>query len=133
MTNEEFQRLVLEKLDKLETRMDNLETGQSKLEVGQNKLETRMDNLETGQNKLETRMDNLETGQTKLEIGQKNLELGQKEIMEKLDAVIEQTADLTEFRHEVRDELADIKSNISRIEIATADNWSDIAKLKAVR
>jgi hypothetical protein len=53
--------------------------------------------------------------------------------MEKLDGVIEQTADLTEFRHEVKQELAEIKSNISRIEIATADNWGDIARLKSVR
>ena len=98
MTNEEFQRLVLEKLDKLEA-------GQNKLEAGQNKLEA----------------------------GQSNLEARQKEILIKLDAVIEQTADLTEFRYEVKSELADIKNNISRIEIATADNWSDIARLKSVR
>ncbi|NLY45193.1 MAG: plasmid stabilization protein [Tissierella sp.] len=84
MTNEEFQKLVLKKLDKL----DNLEEGQ------------------------------------------KNLELEVKNISKKLDGVVEQTADLTEFRFEVKSELEDIKTSISRIEIATADNWSDIARLK---
>lgn len=62
-----------------------------------------------------------------------NLEEGQKRLEEKLEAVIEQTVDLTEFRYEVKSELADIKNNISRIEIAIADNWSDIARLKSVR
>lgn len=41
--------------------------------------------------------------------------------------------DLTEFKYEVKEKLAEIKANISRIEIATADNWSDIARLKAAR
>lgn len=62
-----------------------------------------------------------------------NLEEGQKRLEEKLEAVIEQTVDLIEFRYKVKSELADIKNNISRIEIATADNWSDIARLKSVR
>ncbi|MCC5909353.1 MAG: plasmid stabilization protein [Clostridiaceae bacterium] len=62
-----------------------------------------------------------------------SLELGQEEIKEKLKFAGEQTAELTEFRQEVKEELTSIKSTISRIEIATADNWSDIAKLKSVR
>lgn len=62
-----------------------------------------------------------------------NLEEGQKRLEEKLEAVIEQTVDLTEFRYEVKSEPADIKNNISRIEINTAENWRDIARLKAVR
>jgi len=126
MTNEEFQRLVLEKLDNLEMGQKSLEARQGNLEVGQKSLEARQGNLEMGQKSLEARQGNLEAGQ-------KNLELGQKEILIKLDAVIEQTADLTRFKHEVKAELADIKNNISRIEIATADNWGDIARLKSVR
>lgn len=62
-----------------------------------------------------------------------NLEEGQKEINRKLDAVIEQTVDLTEFRYEVKEELSEIKTNLSRIEIVTADNWGDIARLKSIR
>lgn len=140
MTNEEFQILVLEKLG-------NLEIGQSNLVEGQKRLEQRQEKLELRQGKLEERQGRLEERQGKLEENQKNLaenqndlterqkilEDGQKEILIKLEGVIEQTAYLTEFRHEVKQELAEIKSNISRIEIATADNWSDIARLKAVR
>ena len=84
MTNEEFQKLVLEKLDNLEQ-------------------------------------------------GQKNLESEVKGNSKKLDGVVEQTADLMEFRTEVKSELENIKTTISRIEIATADNWGDIARLKAIK
>jgi hypothetical protein len=126
MTNEEFQRLVLQKLD-------NLELGQKSLEEGQNRLEKRQKSLELGQRNLEQRQKNLELGQKNLEERQKNLELETKEISKKLDAVVEQTADLTEFRHEVKSELKYIGTTMSRIEIATADNWSDIAKLKSAR
>lgn len=101
MTNEEFQKLVLEKLDKL----DNLEEGQKNLELGQKNLEE----------------------------GQKNLELEIKNISKKLDGVVEQTANLMEFRFEVKSELENIKTTVSRIEIATADNWGDIARLKSIK
>ena len=119
MTNEEFQRIVIEKLENLE--------------VGQKNLETRQKNLEEGQKNLETRQVSLEAGQKNLETRQKSLEEGQEEIISKLNCVINQTADLTEFREEVKEEFKNIKSTISRIEINTADNWSDIAKLKAAR
>ncbi|WMM23879.1 hypothetical protein RBU61_13230 [Tissierella sp. MB52-C2] len=105
MTNEEFQILVLEKLG----------------------------NLEEGQKNLNEKVVGIEEKVTNLEEKVIGLEEGQKQIFVKLDAVVEQTMDLTEFRYEVKEELADIKSNISRIEIATADNWGDIARLKAAR
>lgn len=98
MTNEEFQRLVLEKLD-------NLELGQKGLEEGQNRLEERQESLER-------------------EI---------REISERSDAVIEPKFDLMEFKREMESELKCIKRTMSRIEIATADNWSDIARLKLAR
>lgn len=137
MTNEEFQRLVLEKLDSLDE--------------GQKNLEKRIINLEAGQMKLEIGQKNLETGQM-------NLEIGQKQIIIKLDGVIEQTADLTEFRHETKEHFIKIqdyiheldvknsdrhfdftnqievlRDSINRIEINTAENWRDIARLKSVR
>ena len=61
-------------------------------------------------------------------------------IEKKIDSVIEQTADLTEFRTEVRDfrsetinQLEEIKDNLNNVEVITASNWKDIAKLKAVK
>ena len=98
MSNEEFQKIVLEKLE----------------------------NLEDGQKRLETRQGTLEEGQ-------RRLEAGQDKITEDLRAVIEQTADLTEYRQEMKGEIRDIKVTILRVEKATADNWSDIVNLKSIR
>lgn len=61
-------------------------------------------------------------------------------IERKIDSVIEQTADLTEFRTEMNDfkkqtinQLEEIKDNLNNVEVITASNWKDIAKLKAVK
>ncbi|AKN33460.1 hypothetical protein Ccar_22580 [Clostridium carboxidivorans P7] len=61
-------------------------------------------------------------------------------IEKKIDSVIEQTADLTEFRTETKDKLESIDSEIKSIrkdlnavEIVTSKNWNDIATLKAVK
>ena len=77
MTNEEFQKLVLEKFE----------------------------NLETGQKNLETSVKGLKTSVKGLETSIKDLELGQNEIRKDIGAIAEQTADLTEFREEVKDKL----------------------------
>ena len=119
MTTEQFQILVLEKLGALEE-------GQKKLEEGVMKLEEGQKNLEEGVTKLETRLIKVEEGLSTL--------VDRVDSLEKtVNAIHEQTADLTEFKIETKTEFLDIKSTISRIEIATADNWSDIARLKSVR
>jgi hypothetical protein len=64
----------------------------------------------------------------------------QTRLERKLDAVFQQTADLTEFKTEMKDfaveahaKLEDIKSDLTNVEVITASNWKDIAKLKAVK
>jgi chromosome segregation ATPase len=45
-------------------------------------------------------------------------------------------SDIDHLTHEVAaasGEINEIKKNISRIEVATAENWADVAKLKAVK
>lgn len=98
MTNEEFQRAVLEKLGNLEAGQKNLEGSVSNLEKGQRNLEVSVKDLEVGQKNLEVIVKGLEKGQKDLEVIVKGLE-------KSLGAVIEQTADLTEFREEVKDNL----------------------------
>lgn len=87
MSNEEFQKLVLEELRSLKNDMSGLKEGQHKLEEGQRKLEEGQHNLEAGQRRLEARVEKLEN---------------------KLDAVYEQTAQLVEFRNEVNQKLDNI-------------------------
>ncbi|MCF6466218.1 plasmid stabilization protein [Clostridium sp. Cult2] len=98
MTNEEFQKIVLGELRKLNEKVGNLEQGQMKLEQGQVKLEQ-----------------------------------GQEEIRKDLKAVIEQTADLTEFREEINTKVDKIIEELNTIEIVTSKNWNDIAKLKSIK
>jgi peptidoglycan hydrolase CwlO-like protein len=94
VSNEEFQKLVLEELRSLKNDMSGLKEGQHKLEAGQRKLEE-------GQHKLEE-------GQHNLEAGQKRLEARVEKLERKLDAVYEQTAQLVEFRNEVNLKLDNI-------------------------
>jgi uncharacterized phage infection (PIP) family protein YhgE len=84
------QKVVLERLDRLEDGQRKLEGGQRKLEGGQRKLED-------GQRKLED-------GQRKLEDGQRKLEDGQREIVQTIKAAhaslkkeIETTSGLLDF------------------------------------
>lgn len=84
MTNDEFQKIVLEELK-------TLKEGQRGLEKGQNDLEKGQKDLENGLRGLEDRL--------------KVLEDGQRVTNKALESVIEQTADLTEFREEVNSKL----------------------------
>lgn len=65
--------------------------------------------------KMDTRLSNLEEGQSRIE--------------KKLDGVVEQTADLTEFRTTVISKLDELKE----VEEVTKVNCYDIAKLKAIK
>lgn len=112
MTNEEFQKIVLEELRKLNGKVDNLEQGQAKLEQSQTKLEQ---------------------GQEKLKQGQNNLEQGQEDIRKDIKSIIEQTADLTEFREEINAKVDKVIEELNTIEIVTSKNWNDIARLKSIK
>lgn len=58
-----------------------------------------------------------------------NLELGQERLEKKLDSVIEQTANLTEFRTEVNEKL----ENLKELKAVTKENCYEIAKIKAIK
>lgn len=63
----------------------------------------------------------------------KRLELKVDVIGKKLDSVVEQTADLVEFRNEILNKVDGIREDLSTVELVTANNYKDIAKLKAVK
>lgn len=79
------------------------------------------------------KLETLETGQKALEDRQKNLEIGQEEIKKDLKAIIEQTANLTEFREEINEKIDTLIEDLNTVEIVTSKNWNDIAKLKSVK
>jgi hypothetical protein len=64
----------------------------------------------------------------------------QSRLEKKLDAVVAQTADLTEYRTVSIDKLTtigsdvdEIKNSINTVEMVTSKNWNEITKLKAVK
>lgn len=63
----------------------------------------------------------------------KNINTKVESIEKKLDGVVEQTADLTEFRRETKDGIEAIKKDVSKLTNVTKTNCFEIADLKAVR
>lgn len=70
----------------------------------------------------------------------KGLKESQERLENKIDGVVDQTADLLEFRTKITDTVQQIKSDVeaikkdvTNVEVITASNWADIAKLKAVK
>jgi BMFP domain-containing protein YqiC len=105
--------LNLEIFDDIMNLLNNLFFGGEKMEKEILKIlmDIQKDNKEF-RNEINTKLDN---------------------ITNKLDAVYEQTANLTEFRTEVNDKLDTIKNDLNTVEVVTSKNWNDIAKLKAVK
>ena len=83
--------------------------------------------------KIETDVKELKTNQEQTNIRLDKIEIDVKELKEKIDNVYNQTADLTEFKTEVNTKLDVLNDNISNIEIVTANNWADIARLKKAK
>lgn len=91
MTNEEFQRIVLEKLG------------------------------------------TLEKGQEDIKKEQQEMKKEQQGMKKQIELIIEQTADLSEFRYEINEKIDQLTNDINAMEIITSRNWNDIARLKAAR
>ncbi|MBU3134518.1 hypothetical protein KPL40_19070 [Clostridium gasigenes] len=56
-----------------------------------------------------------------------------KEINRKLDGVVEQTADLLEFRSDITKKVDGIRDDLLQVELVTSNNWNEITKLKSVK
>lgn len=65
--------------------------------------------------------------------GQKDTNSRLDRMEKKLDAVYDQTANLTEFRTEINAKIDTIQNDLNTVEVVTSKNWNDIAKLKAVK
>ena len=70
----------------------------------------------------------------------KGLKESQERLENKIDGVVEQTADLLEFRTKITDtvqqikiDVEAIKKDVTNVEVITASNWAATAKLKAVK
>ncbi|MGU8435218.1 plasmid stabilization protein [Clostridium perfringens] len=78
-------------------------------------------------------LKNINTRLSDIERGQSDIKYEINLINKKLDGVVEQTADLVEFRGELLNKVDGIKDDLSTVELVTANNYKDIAKLKSVK
>ncbi|MGY5241224.1 plasmid stabilization protein [Clostridium tertium] len=78
-------------------------------------------------------LKNMDTRLSSIERGQKEIKDEISIINKKIDGVVEQTADLVEFRSEIISKVDGIRDDLSTVELITANNYKDIAKLKAVK
>ena len=78
-------------------------------------------------------LKNMDTRLSDIEKGQNDIKDEINLINKKLDGVVEQTADLVEFRSEILNKVDGIREDLSTVELVTANNYKYIAKLKAVK
>ena len=119
VVDEEFQKIVLEELRDLREGQKNLVEGQKSLVEEQRRLGERQENLErrVDENSIAIRGMKEEHGVLLRGIEEK-LKIQQKSV-EKIDFIEEA--------------VKEIKKDINKVEQVTADNWSDIAKLKSFK
>ncbi|EGT0000970.1 plasmid stabilization protein [Clostridium perfringens] len=78
-------------------------------------------------------LKSIDTKLSTIEREQNELKDNIKLINKKLDGVVEQTADLVEFRGNILNKVDEIKDDLSTVELVTANNYKYIAKLKSVK
>ena len=132
MSNEEFQRLVLEKLGVFDTRFDNLEKRFDNMEA-------RFDNLEARMSKVETRLDNLEEQMSETNGLVKALMHRTEELDAKFDGLLLKTAskDAVERIEETVNRIAAIQTtqgeSINILALRQLQTEADVATLKKAK
>ena len=147
LTTQEFQSIVLRELGEIKTDIVEIKTDISGLKEDVSVLKKDVSGLKEDisvlkddvsvlkedVSVLKKDVSVLKEGQIRLEERQLKLDRNQFSLEKKVDAIYEQTAILTEFREETNTLLDLVMKNQSRTEIATAENWSDIAKIKSFK
>ncbi len=116
MSNEEFQKLLLEEL--------------RSLKEGQRKFEARLDKFEENLIKFDERQERFDERQERFDERQERFDERQERFEKKLDAVIEQTAQLVEFRTEVNIKLDNIIEDNKSIHEMLGEHEVSIRTLK---
>ena len=115
------------KMDSLDSRMDSLDSRVGSLESKMNSLDSRVGSIESKINSLDSMVTTLQSDVQIIKTDVKVLQLGQKRIENKLDDLEAKNAN----RHiEITTELKHLESAISKMEIVTAENWSELARIK---
>lgn len=123
MTNEAFQLIVLEKLGQLETGLNGV-----KAELSEVKTDVMGIKVELGEVKSDVAGVKAELSEVKSDVSGMKAELSEVKI--KLDAVCEQTANLTEFKTDTEQHFADIKETLGFVLHKEIENERELYVLK---
>lgn len=110
-----IREMLIEELDPIKNDIKELKEELEPIKNDIKELKKGQDRLEIGQSRLEVRLDRLEIGQ------------------EEIKTLISELDPKNANRHlELKDSIDDLKRDLSTVEIVTASNYADIAKLKRV-
>lgn len=123
MTNEEFQRLVLQELGDIKEDIGTLKENVSKLEKGQQAIQEDVSILIEDVSILKEDVTMLKEDVSTLKDGQS-----------KIRTLIEDLDPKNASRHiEIVTQIETLREDLNSIEVITSKNWNDIAKLKSVK
>ena len=144
MTNEEFQRLVLQELGEikgdigvLKSDVGTLKENVSKLEQGQQAIIRDVRKLEEGQQAIQKDVTVLKEDVSVLKadvsILKKDVDI-LKDGQVKIRTLIEDLDPKNANRHiEIVNQIETLRGDLNSIEVITSKNWNDIAILKSVK
>ena len=124
--NHEFRTEVNSKFEEVNTKFDKIDKQFEEVNTKFDKIDKQFDGVNTKFDKIDKQFDGVNSKLIKVDSRFDRVE-------KKLDAIIDQTVILTEFRTEVNLKLDRIEGDLNNVEIITSKNWNDIAKLKAVK
>ena len=102
------------KLNSMDSRFDSMDSRLDSMDSRFESMDSRFESMDSRLESMDTNITNLKTGQDKIE--------------NRINEIEHQNE--TNHNH-IIDSIDELNSNLSQIEMVTANNWSDIAKIKA--
>ena len=114
------------KFDKIDKRLDGIDKRLDGIDKRLDGIDKRLDKVEQRLDKVEQRLDGVEQRQDEMY----TILRGMEEKFETNKAEHDRmSVDIAEIKGDVKT----IRKDLSQVEMVTANNWADIAKLKAIK
>lgn len=119
MTNEEFQKLVLEKFDKIESKLNEHDAKFDKIDARFDKIEAKLDEHDARFDKIETKLDEHDARFDKIDARLEQLEEGIiKEIRASVEFTCERCDRIEDKLSVLNDDILTQKADIRRLKVA---------------
>lgn len=140
MTEQEFQKIVLEKFSSLDDKISIIDGKVSNLENKVSIIDEKISNLENKVSDLDSKVSTIDGKVSNLENKVSIMEIQTKENTQILHALLH-LAEVNKAEHDkmmndiayVKGDVAALRRDITNVEIITSSNWGEIARLKAVK